>query len=334
MKIAFSAALIGVASTQVLNADSMQFIDYIAQYNKYYGSVDEFNFRQEQWTRAHAFIQEINNSNNTSHVASHNKFSDWTEDEFKAIMGLKHHHTNMDIPKKVPILNGDTPEAKDWRSEGKVTPVKDQGSCGSCWAFSTTGAVESAYAIKTGASSNLVEFSEQQLVDCAGGEFLNDGCSGGWYYWAYQYLRNKGLETESDYPYKAADETCTYDSTKAVAGSKVAAYSLVTDLGTGGERDAIKAAIATGPSNVAVAAGNLHFQTYSSGILSSTECPTVIDHAILAVGYGQEDNKWYYIVKNSWGSSWGEDGYIRIEATKDGAGICGVNQYVIYPELE
>lgn len=172
------------------------------------------------------------------------------------------------------------------------------------------------------------------MVDCAGGEYLNDGCHGGWYYWAYQYLRHNGLESETDYPYVGTDQTCAYDATKAVANSKTPAFSLVTDLGTGGTRAAIQAAIATTPSNVAVAAGNKYFQTYSSGILTSTECPTEIDHAILAVGYGEEDSVFYYIVKNSWGSSWGEDGYIKIEATVDGVGICGVNQYVVWPELE
>ena len=176
-------------------------------------------------------------------------------------------------------------------------------------------------------------FSEQQLVDCAGGDFLNGGCNGGWYYWAYQYLRHSAkLSSEDDYPYTGKDETCKYQADKGIIG--VTAYSLVTDLGTGGERTAITAAIATTPSNVALAAGNDYFRTYSSGVLASTDCPTEIDHAVLAVGYGRTDaGDWYYIVKNSWGTDWGEDGYIRILATPDGSGICGVNKYVTWPEI-
>ena len=179
---------------------------------------------------------------------------------------------------------------------------------------------------------DMQTFSEQQLVDCAGGDFLNGGCNGGWYYWAYQYLRHNLLESEADYAYTAKDGECKYDESKGLVG--VSAYNLVTDLGTGGERTAIAAALTVNPSNVAVAAGNDYFRTYESGVLASTQCPTVIDHAILAVGYGKSDEgDWYYIVKNSWGIGWGEDGYIRILATPDGAGICGVNQYVIYPEV-
>ena len=269
-----------------------------------------------------------------THVAGHNKFSDWTEEEFKAIQGLRPHHmAGLNLEVKTPELK-DTPAEVDWRTSNNVSDVKDQGSCGSCWAFSSTGAVEAAYSIKWNTNANENLFSEQQLVDCSGGDFLNGGCNGGWYYWAYQYAREYGFEHEADYPYTAKDGTCSYDASKRVASSGVASYDLVTDLGTGGLRSAITAALAQGPANVAVAAGNRYFQTYTSGILSSAQCPSEIDHAILAVGYGQEDNTWYYIVKNSWGASWGEDGYIRLEATEDGAGICGVNQYVVRPNME
>ena|ERR1719464_259701 len=332
MKSFFALALAGAASAEALSADFLNFIDYVAKYNKSYESVEDFEHRLEQFVQTHAFIKE-NNTSGSSHVAGHNKFSDWTLEEFKAFQGLRSHHSaGLEVSVKTPELK-DTPASVDWRTDNKVSAVKDQSSCGSCWAFSTTGAVESAFAIKNNTDVTTL-FSEQQLVDCAGGEFLNGGCNGGWYYWAYQYLREYGFETEGDYAYTGKDGTCAYDASKEVAGSKVASYNLVTDLGTGGERSAITAAIAQGPANVAVAAGNRYFQTYSSGILTSTSCPIEIDHAILAVGYGQEDGTWYYIVKNSWGSGWGEDGYIRIEATEDGAGICGVNQYVVIPNME
>ena len=257
------------ASAEVINEEFFEFVNYVAKYNKTYESVDDFNFRKEQFLRTHAFIQENNNSSEQTHVAGHNKFSDWTEEEFKALMTTRVHHSIEDIPKRVPELNGDLPKAVDWRAEGKVSDVKDQGSCGSCWAFSTTGAVESAFAINFPSTSMGMQlFSEQQLVDCAGGEYLNGGCNGGWYYWAYQYLRHNYLESEDDYPYVGKDGKCAYDADNGIVG--VSAYNLVSDLGTGGERTAIAAALATTPSNVAVAAGNKYFQTYSSGVLSST----------------------------------------------------------------
>ena len=132
----------------------------------------------------------------------------------------------------------------------------------------------------------VLEFSEQQLVDCAGGEYLNEGCNGGMEYWAYNYLRNTTLEFEQWYPYAGVDQTCSYNPDGGVTGTKVRAYTFVTDFGTGGERSAINAAIATTPSNVSLAAGNDYFRSYESGILSSDECPTDCDHALLAVGYG------------------------------------------------
>lgn len=208
-----------------------------------------------------------------------------------------------------------------------VTPVKDQGQCGSCWAFSSTGALESAYAIKNG---SLPILSEQQLVDCAGKKYGNHGCSGGWYYNSYNYLADQHLlETENQYPYLAKNENCM-----EAGDGKVTDKSYVE---VKPNMTAIKTAIAQQPVNVAVAAGNTIFQAYTSGIITAYDgCPTNIDHAILAVGYGVDtDNNdmEYLIVKNSWGSSWGEDGYVRIELIDTPIGVCGINQNVAYPVL-
>ena len=153
----------------------------------------------------------------------------------------------------------------------------------------------------------------------------NMGCSGGWYFWSYDWLKTHYIESEQDYPYVGYDAPCKYDESKGI--TKVSSYTQVN--GT----SANLAALAQQPVNVAVAAGNNVFLSYQSGIISANSgCPTQIDHAILAVGYGVENGVQYYIVRNSWGSGWGEDGYVRME-TGDGAGTCGINQYVYYPTL-
>ena len=156
MKSFFALALAGAASAELFLAEDLQFINYAAKYNKHYGSMVDFNHRREQFLKTHAFIQENNNSGNSTHIAAHNKFSDYTEDEFKAMMnGRKAQTLPSHIEQKIPV--GDAPASVDWRTTGNVTPVQDQGSCGSCWTFSTTGVLESAYSIDSG---NLVKLSE------------------------------------------------------------------------------------------------------------------------------------------------------------------------------
>ena len=326
MKTFMSAAVMAALASAELMADHFEFSSFAAKYNKTYGSVEEYQFRMEQFLNTRAFIEEINNSQNSQHKAGHNKFSDWTEAEFKSILNKRKQQTlPSHIEMKVPQVESN-PESVDWRTSGNVTPVKDQGDCGSCWTFSTTGALESAYSIDTG---KLVEMSEQLLMDCARNE-SNYSCEGGEIYWAYQWLYENKMMTEADYPYLGTDQTtCSYDESKGLF--EVERYYSASNLGQDGDRVNIQAALALKPCNVAVAAGNDYFRNYESGILSAAECPTDMDHSILAVGYGIEDGTNFIIVKNSWGPEWGENGYIRMELTEHGIGICGVNQQVIYP---
>ncbi|KAL1509142.1 hypothetical protein ABEB36_003927 [Hypothenemus hampei] len=245
-----------------------------------------------------------------------NQFTDWTAEEFKNYLTL---HPKPPAPvnaTKYVIKNIEVPSSIDWRTQGYVTSVKDQGQCGSCWAFSVTGVLEGAYYKKTG---NLVSFSEQQLIDCD--TKLNYGCDGGYEEQTFPYVQEYGIEAESSYPYTAKDGSCKYDASKVV--TKISSYVYYY----GNEAALLEAAGTIGPISIAVDASE--FSAYSSGIYSSTTCSKKeLNHAILVVGYGSENGVDYWIVKNSWGSDWGEEGYIKM---RRGVNQCGIAEDVTYP---
>jgi len=207
----------------------------------------------------------------------------------------------------------------NWVTKGAVTPVKNQGGCGSCWAFSTTGAIEGAHFIKTG---KLLSFSEQQLVDCS---TANHGCNGGNQIAAFKYLETAKAELESVYPYTSGSTKvagkCQYKQSSATAVN-VSSYAKVTTENV----TQMKAALATQPLAVSIEADQKVFQSYKSGVLDSTSCGTNLDHAVLAVGWGTDSSAGdYWLVKNSWGTGWGDNGYVKL-AIVSGAGICGVQK--------
>ena len=308
------------------SAQGSQFMQFASQFNKVYETSNEFVKRYTLFQVSLAKIEAINNSE-ANWTAGINHMSDWTDEEYNSMLGLK----DMPVEPEEPIWpfvgESSNSEGWDWRdTPNVVTPVKDQGQCGSCWAFSATEAVESAYAI---AGNDLTTFAPQQLVDCDKSLFKSHGCSGGWYYYAYQYLSNHKFMKEEDYPYTSGvtqtESKCAYDSTKGV--TNVSSYKQVSK-----NTDSIKAAIEIGPVNVAVAAGNDIFRNYQSGIVTEADgCPTRVDHAIVAVGYGYEGDQGYYIVRNSWTTSWGDAGYIKIGMADGKTGVCGINGYVYYP---
>ena len=284
-----------------------------------FATIEEYHARRQIFAKKDRFINEHNAQNETFELG-HNKFSTWTDAEYKAILGGR-----QGPQKNVVALSETNDDSVDWRTKGAVNPVKDQARCGSCWAFSAIAALEGSHAINTG---ELVSMSEQQVVSC---DTVSEGCNGGWQYAAFEYLEATADETESDYPYSSgggATGKCSPDTSKEkyfVDNYTNVPANSVSQL---------KAAIAKQPVSVTIEADTLVFQLYRGGVLTSTACGTNLDHAVAAVGYGTDATAGdYYIVRNSWGGSWGEKGYIRIAAV-DGEGICGIQMDSLYPEAK
>jgi C1A family cysteine protease len=231
-----------------MTENDYKFINFITRFGKSYGTVEEFNFRAAHFKRTDDSIAQINAEQNT-HVAAHNKFSDYTPAEYKRMMGLEGAPTMSS--NAVHEVTGTPANNIDWRTTGWLTGVKDQGACGSCWAFSTTGSTEPALAI---AGHGLFNLSEQQLVSCSSAQG-NNGCGGGWYYWAWDYMRSTSLESESSYPYTSGNGvtgTCRYNASLGVA--KVTGYTQVA-----GNSNAIRSAINLKPVSVAIEADTAVF---------------------------------------------------------------------------
>jgi len=317
-------AALGVKNnTEQMTSQDYEFMGYVTEYGKQYGTKAEFEFRSALFKETLAHIEQ-HNSGNETHTLGVNHMSDWTEEEYKKLLGYKP-ELRMGGLKQSNVELLDTSNLADdvnWVTSGAVTPVKNQGQCGSCWAFSTTGSVEGAEFLH--GTKKLVSLSEQQLVDCSK---KNDACKGGLMDYAFEYIKTDPLMTEAAYPYTGHHSLfskCKYvkaDGVGHVTGFKdVASKNL----------DQMKAALALGPVSVAIEADKSVFQSYRSGVITSAACGKKLDHGVLAVGYGTEDGDDYFLVKNSWGGSWGMSGYVKI-GTDD---ICGILDQPSYPTEE
>ncbi|XP_058073396.1 cysteine protease XCP1-like [Magnolia sinica] len=303
------------------------FESWSSKHSKRYASIEEKLQRFEVFKDNLKHIDETNKKI-SSYWLGLNEFADLSHEEFKEkYLGLK-----PDLSKRREASKchetfryrnaADIPKSVDWRKKGAVTHVKDQGACGSCWAFSTVAAVEGINQIVTG---NLTSLSEQELIDCD--RPYNNGCNGGLMDYAFSFIvSNGGLHTEDDYPYLMEESTCEEKKGEL----EVVTISGYEDVPENNEQSLLKA-LAHQPLSVAIEASGRNFQFYSGGVFDG-HCGSELDHGVTAVGYGSSKGVDYIIVKNSWGPKWGEKGYVRMKRSIGiPEGLCGINKMASYP---
>ncbi|KAJ8772662.1 hypothetical protein K2173_027839 [Erythroxylum novogranatense] len=300
------------------------FESWIDKHGKIYKSVEEKLQRFEIFKNNLFHIDETNKKV-TNYWLGLNEFADLSHEEFKKMyLGLKVDlYKRRESPEEFTYKDVQgIPKFVDWRKKGAVTPVKNQGSCGSCWAFSTVAAVEGINQIVTG---NLTSLAEQELIDCD--TTYNNGCNGGLMDYAFAFIvSNGGLHKEEDYPYIMEEGTCDMRKEE----SEVVTISGYHDVPQNNEQSLLKA-LANQPLSVAIEASGRDFQFYSGGVFDG-HCGTALDHGVAAVGYGSTTAVDYIIVKNSWGPKWGEKGYIRMKRnTGKPEGLCGIYKMASYP---
>jgi len=291
-------------------------------------SSQEESFRMKVWLENKAMIESHNRlfyKGEKSYSLKMNKFADLLHHEFVATMnGFRPSKERVQGAVYIPAANVELPSEVDWVAQGAVTDVKDQGQCGSCWTFSTSGTLEGQHYRQTG---ELISLSEQQTLDCDDRE---GGCDGGDPEEALMYInRQGGLDTEESYPYRGYQSTCKFSS-----GNVGAKDTGIVQIRSGSESDLKNAVATVGPVAVAIDASHNSFQ-YISGdeIYDEPHCSSSdLDHAVLVVGYGTTwDGQDYWLVKNSWGKSWGDQGYFRLARNKNNK--CGVATYAAYPTV-
>lgn len=316
--LAFFCCLAFAAAVSVNN----EFEAFKTRYNKVYRTKTEHGLRFRTFAKNLDFINKHNEEaarGEHTFTVGINKYADLTNEEYReTLLGMNVQKEPVFQMKKA-LSKTAVADSVDWRKEGYVTGVKDQGQCGSCWAFSAIGAIEGAYFKKTG---ELVSLSEQNLVDCDHG---SSGCNGGLMDTGFKYAINTGVNTEVDYPYHAADETCKFDNSNRVIHISGYKETVARD-----EASLTEALATAGPVSVAIDAGQMSFQFYKDGVYYDAGCHQFrLNHGVLAVGYGSDNGDDYYIVKNSWGASWGNAGYINMSRNRNNN--CGISTDASYP---
>lgn len=304
---------------------------YRTQYNKKYATDEEAFLRRLIWEDNLKYVQSHNlEADRGVHTywLGMNEYADMSNEEFSAQMnGYQQSNSVSRCGHYMPpshIELSDLPVTVDWRTKGYVTEIKNQGMCGSCWSFSATGSLEGQHKRKTG---DLVSLSEKNLMDCSTAEG-NHGCKGGLMDQAFAYIiKNKGIDTEMSYPYQPRDGPCKFKS-EDVGATEVSCM----DIQHFSESDLQKAVAMEGPISVAIDAGHRSFQMYRSGVYKESACSsTRLDHGVLAIGYGTEMDEDYWLVKNSWGTSWGMEGYIKM--ARNDKNMCGIATQSSFPTV-
>nr|KAF6433169.1 cathepsin L [Molossus molossus] len=322
LSLLLAVLCLGIASATPKFDSSLdsQWYQWKATHSRLYG-MNEEGWRRAVWEKNMKMIK----LHNQEYSQRKHGFS-MTNEEFRQVMNGFQNQRRRDGKAFREPLFAQVPSSVDWRDKGYVTPVKNQGQCGSCWAFSATGSLEGQMFRKTG---KLVSLSEQNLVDCSHSQG-NNGCNGGLMDNAFQYVKdNKGLDSEESYPYLARESnTCNYRPE----------YSVANDTGfvdiPQREKSLMKAVATVGPISVAIDAGHSSFQFYNEGIYYEPNCSSKdLDHGVLVVGYGSEggESNKYWIVKNSWGSGWGMNGYVKM--ARDQSNHCGIATAASYPTV-
>jgi len=333
MKFILLILAVTIAAVSAVSQDAIlreKWIEFKKTHEKKYDSTAEelnrFQIFTSNLNKVTKHNVEADNGKHTFWLAM-NKFADMTSAEFGAIYNGFNATMKLSQTKSRSVFafnpNVQVPDTIDWRTQGYVTPIKDQGQCGSCWAFSSTGSLEGQHFKQSG---KLVSLSEQNLVDCSRAQG-NMGCNGGLMDQAFTYIKvNKGIDTEMSYPYTAHDQTCAFS-----ADNVGATDNGFTDVTSKDENALMQAVGTVGPVSVAIDASHTSFQLYSHGIYHERLCsPTRLDHGVLAVGYGTDSGTDYWLVKNSWGTVWGDKGYIKmIRNSKNNCGIATASSFPI-----
>jgi cathepsin L len=345
--------ILAASSTNAANVEEGLSVELMSKFkhwtdyhHKTYDSHDEKMQRLSIWLDNHELIEKHNSQQPVpTFTLGHNAFSDMTEQEFAAHFKLGEDYSKKAAASKMhseeaastarrrtleDVAPLELPDYVNWVDLGAVTPIKNQGACGSCWAFSTTGALEGAKFLKTG---ELVALSEQNLLDC---DHVDLGCSGGLMDNAFKFdEKSGGLCSETDYPYQAKQNKICNTNCTDVPGSIVKTF---IDVPTGNAK-ALVSAVAMQPISIAIEASGSMFQFYKNGVLTDDACGKrgSIDHGVLAVGYGTDldTQSPYFLVKNSWGASWGDHGYVKIgRKSANKFGICSILKMASFPEVE